>query len=846
LTIHLGDVPAGTTLYIPFATYGSSGQSLTMSGLAVTDIEIYKNGSTTQRASDTGYTLLDTDGIDFDGITGIHGFSIDLSSDADAGFFSVGGFYWVIVSSVTVNSQTVNFIAATFRICAAEAVTGKPKVDVDAWLGTAAATPTVAGVPEVDVTHFGGTAGDFSVAGVPAANVTHLNNSSTAGTNFGRWMATGDNGTADSGTTTTLTDTSLDGSDDNNYVGYNLYISSGTNSRMMPRRITAFDNVANQITFEPAYPAAIDTTSVYTIIPPFLADVRAWQGTTVETPVTAGRPSVDAQAIDGDTNAAFNLGEYWGVVQEVDGGSTASTWTTTTCSNAELTAADTDHFVGSTLMIQSGTYAGLARVITAFDPTTDTITFDPALPGSPATTVDFMILPLLSAGGSGSGPSAATIADAVWDEARAGHVTAGSFGEYVLADTVKISGDTTAADNAEAMFDGTGYAGGTIKLGVDAVAISGSTTAADNAEIVFATDFASNYDTTRDVWKAEVTHWIDTAVATPTVAGVPEVDLTHISGSAVSATTAQLGVNVVNLNNNLLSVQRLQAIMSATLSATADSGTTTTIVDAARTESNVDHWKDSYILIASGSMNGLCRRITAFDPATDTITFTPALPSAVSTETYLILPNTTQNVGAIIDNAITAASLAADAGTEIGTAVWASVARTLTALDEDNTTLDLDATIRSAVGLAAANLDTQLTAIDDLVDTEVAAIKTVVDAIQAKTDNLPSDPADASVIAGRFDTIDTNLATVDTVADAIKAKTDNLPSDPADASVVAGLIAAVETKVDTVDTVVDAVKAKTDSLTFTQAGHVDANIQRVNDVLIAGTGVEDTDEWRPA
>lgn len=42
--------------------------------------------------------------------------------------------------------------------------------------------------------------------------------------------------------------------------------------------------------------------------------------------------------------------------------------------------------------------------------------------------------------------------------------------------------------------------------------------------------------------------------------------------------------------------------------------------------------------------------------------------------------------------------------------------------------------IRSAVGLAAANLDTQLTTIDDLLDTEVAAIK-------AKTDNLPAAPA---------------------------------------------------------------------------------------------------------
>jgi hypothetical protein len=44
------------------------------------------------------------------------------------------------------------------------------------------------------------------------------------------------------------------------------------------------------------------------------------------------------------------------------------------------------------------------------------------------------------------------------------------------------------------------------------------------------------------------------------------------------------------------------------------------------------------------------------------------------------------------------------------------------------------ADIRSAVGLAAANLDTQLTTIDDFLDTEVAAIK-------AKTDNLPASPA---------------------------------------------------------------------------------------------------------
>lgn len=41
---------------------------------------------------------------------------------------------------------------------------------------------------------------------------------------------------------------------------------------------------------------------------------------------------------------------------------------------------------------------------------------------------------------------------------------------------------------------------------------------------------------------------------------------------------------------------------------------------------------------------------------------------------------------------------------------------------------------------------------------------------------------------------------------------------------------------DFLDTEIAAIKAKTDSLTFTQAGHVDANIQRINDVAITGDG----------
>jgi len=127
--------------------------------------------------------------------------------------------------------------------------------------------------------------------------------------------------------------------------------------------------------------------------------------------------------------------------------------------------------------------------------------------------------------------------------------------------------------------------------------------------------------------------------------GRGNADLTHIAAAAVSTSTAQLGVNVVN---------------------------------AAGTAWN------------SGA-------IGANTLATDTIT-----------------------AAKIAADAIGASELASDAATEIATAVWASGTRLLTA--GTNIVLakgtgvtgfnDLDASgVRSAVGLASANLDTQLSAL---------------------------------------------------------------------------------------------------------------------------------------
>lgn len=118
----LGIVQPGTLLYIPFHTFDSNdpSASVTITGLATTDIEIYKDGSITQRASDAGYALLDTDGIDFDGTTGIHGISVDLADNTTAGFYAAGSQYWVVIGlttgAITVDGAGVNFVLCTFRI----------------------------------------------------------------------------------------------------------------------------------------------------------------------------------------------------------------------------------------------------------------------------------------------------------------------------------------------------------------------------------------------------------------------------------------------------------------------------------------------------------------------------------------------------------------------------------------------------------------------------------------------------------------------------------------------------------------------------------------------------------
>lgn len=171
-----------------------------------------------------------------------------------------------------------------------------------------------------------------------------------------------------------------------------------------------------------------------------------------------------------------------------------------------------------------------------------------------------------------------------------------------------------------------------------------------------------------------------------------------------------------------------------------------------------------------------------------------SVTGAVGSVTGNVGGNVTGSVGSVAAGGIAAASFAANA------------------IDASAVAASAVTEIQSGLATAAA-----LTTVD-----------TVVDAIQAKTDNLPVDPADQSLIIAATNAIVSDIATVDTVVDAIKAKTDNLPTDPADQSLLIAAIAAVETDTQDLQTRVPAALV---------GGRIDASVGALAAGVITAAGI---------
>ncbi len=119
--IDCGIIKPGATVRIPWGSYdGATGASEAASNFADADILVYKDGSTTQRSSASGITA--TTSFDSASLTGINLIEISLADNTDAGFYAAGSEYLVLVGPVTVDTQTVYFAAGRFRIGLSNAV----------------------------------------------------------------------------------------------------------------------------------------------------------------------------------------------------------------------------------------------------------------------------------------------------------------------------------------------------------------------------------------------------------------------------------------------------------------------------------------------------------------------------------------------------------------------------------------------------------------------------------------------------------------------------------------------------------------------------------------------------
>ena len=166
--------------------------------------------------------------------------------------------------------------------------------------------------------------------------------------------------------------------------------------------------------------------------------------------------------------------------------------------------------------------------------------------------------------------------------------------------------------------------------------------------------------------KADVTKWNGTAVATPDTAGHPKVTIKDGTGTGeldlaagVVLAKDHTGAALALASELLIADGKLNGILNllTLFGGVADSGSTTTLVDAALTQADADFWKGCWLLFTTGNLAGQVRLITAFDPATDRLTFTPAATQAVSTHAYEILPAAAFDLGMIGNSAQSATDL---------------------------------------------------------------------------------------------------------------------------------------------------------------------------------------------
>jgi hypothetical protein len=404
-------------------------------------------------------------------------------------------------------------------------------------------------------------------------------------------------------------------------------------------------------------------------------------------------------------------------------------------------------------------------------------------------------------------PTSAAIADAVWDEAAAGHVAAGSMGaqlgtdvDAILADTNELQtddvpgliaalNDPTSAAIADAVWDEV-LTSATHDIGFSAgqrlrllilsgdVAQAGSTA---NTIVLAATASATD-----NIYNENII-----SIVGGTGAGQTR-QITKYTGADTTATVDR-DWEVTPDNTSVYEILPFNGVF-LTGSGLAVAAAATSITLDATASATDDTYNGSVIIISAGTGAGQARIITAYNGTTKVATTTPAwVTTPNTTSVYKILPVGRTIVETFTDNAITAAALATDAVQEIRTEIDSNSTQ-LAAIVADTNELQTDDVpgLIAALPTAAENRaemdsnSTQLAAIvadtnelqTDDYPTSIAAVQTTVDAIETDTQDIQS-RLPAALVTGRMSSDAVAISGSTDAADKLEASAETMETGAA-------------------------------------------------------------------
>lgn len=226
-----------------------------------------------------------------------------------------------------------------------------------------------------------------------------------------------DVGTAQGGTSTSITLRSGASASDFYYADAWVFIVSGTGAGQS-RLITNYTGSSKVADVSAGWTTNPNSTSVYAIFPAGLVNVGLWNYGNPPGVNASNHMLVDVRAINNDTGAPANL----------------------------EAAYDGTGYAGGTIKQQVSTVELTAAALADMFNTDSGTTYASAVAGS--------VVKETADNAGGSSLTVGDIADAVWDEPKAGHVTAGTFGEEVqahaLSSEISALNDLSAAEvNAE-------------------------------------------------------------------------------------------------------------------------------------------------------------------------------------------------------------------------------------------------------------------------------------------------------------------------------------------------------------------------------------------------------------